>query len=76
MRFLAQRDILLARAEERSLAEAQLYLHRQMACAQGEQAGIQRLNDELERLISARTGGCGDYINPEDLKTAKKGLLH
>lgn len=74
---------------EKELAELRLLVFRlgvdhglaleackRLAFAEGEAAGVKRLNDEIEKVIAERTGGCGDYIQTEDLAQAKKGMVH
>jgi hypothetical protein len=50
--------------------------NRSEAFAHGQVAGRAELNDELHRVVAGRSHGQGDYVNPEDLKLAMKGLLH
>jgi hypothetical protein len=49
---------------------------KRMAYAEGEVAGRAQAWAYMAEVIAERTGGPADYINPEDLARAKKGILH
>jgi phosphoribosylaminoimidazole (AIR) synthetase len=46
------------------------------AYAEGELAGQKQAWDEIEKIIDNRTNGLPDYVEPEDLRLAKKALIH
>lgn len=54
----------------------QTELCRRMAYAEGQMAGRQEMYDRINDIVCARTNGAGDYVSEEDLKRAKRGLIH
>lgn len=69
-----------AAIEKTGQANAELIAHieitRRQAYAEGQCVGRQEMYDHISQIVAARTHGHGDYVNPEDLALAKKGLLH
>jgi hypothetical protein len=77
--YLAKRELASLREEfaaacvqaglEASGAELRAFL-------KGHAAGCQQAMDEVNRVVSERMGGAVDFINPEDVRQARKGMLH
>lgn len=84
--FLARKELAAVRAEMDAMRlefcrlgidhGMMTELVKQQAYADGEYAGIQRMEKQIEETIRERTRGLGDYVQTEDLTKAKKGLVH
>lgn len=80
VRWLARDEIAQAyetgSAMTQALAMQQAEMLAQAAFARGQCAGRQEMYDHISDQVTARTGGAPDFVMPEDLARAKKGLLH
>lgn len=76
IRWLARDEIMLVRAEEKAVAEMSAHFERRASYAEGQQVGRQEMYDHIDEAVRERMGGAIDFVNPEDLARAKKGLLH
>jgi hypothetical protein len=76
IRYLALDQITEAHAKGYMECAAIAELAKRVAYAEGEMCGREAAMAEIDRIVAARTGGAGDYISEEDLKRARKGLLH
>lgn len=68
--------IMQSQADHAAKLVAQVELLKSQAFAEGQCAGRQEMHQRIELIVAARTHGTGDYVSPEDLAEAKKGLLH
>jgi hypothetical protein len=72
--WLAKEDLQIAYdlgARSQSAAERE-----RVAFAEGQIAGYRAGLEAVQRQIDARTHGLGDFANAEDVKRAKRGMLH
>ncbi len=82
VRWLAREEMLtaeIAKQESARLAytaTAQAELREKMAYAQGQMAGRQEMADCVLESVMQRMGGADDLVQPEDVATAKKAMLH
>jgi hypothetical protein len=76
IRYLALDQITEAHAKGYMECAAISELAKRVAYAEGECAGRLAAMAEIDSVVAARTGAAGDYITEEDMKRARKGLLH
>lgn len=80
IRWLARKEISEAyeagSALGQVLAASDAMARCELAQARGVAEGQARAFDALEEAVRARMGGVVDFVMPEDIKRAKKGLLH
>lgn len=82
VRFLAREELAAAEGATTAANHAaynaayQIELREKMAYAQGEVAGQAAMLSQIADQVLERTGGCPDFVTEEDLKRARKGLLH
>ena len=77
LRFLAAREIREAeafvRALERVNCELAVRLHIQSAYLKGHQEGVVDAMKEVEKQVRERAG---DLVSEEDLRLARRGMVH
>jgi hypothetical protein len=80
VRYLARHELHKAfeagATAEKLNSAMQLQMAQALIYSRGLAAGRDEMYECIARSVEERTGGMGDYVTPEDLKRAKKGLLH
>jgi predicted component of type VI protein secretion system len=79
LRWICRQEIADACAEmamQAVTAEAMREMREKLAHLRGMTEGSQAAFDAVEKAILERTGGLQDLVNMEDVRRAKKGLVH
>jgi predicted component of type VI protein secretion system len=79
LRWICRQEIADACAEmamQAVTAESMREMREKLAHLRGMTEGSQAAFDAVEKAILERTGGLQDLVNMEDVRRAKKGLVH
>jgi signal transduction histidine kinase len=79
LRWLCRQEIADACAEmamQSIAAEAMREMREKVAHLRGMTEGSQAAFDAVEKAILERTGGLQDLVNMDDVRRAKKGMVH
>jgi hypothetical protein len=76
IRWLARDEITAAHVKGYVDCAAIAELAKRVSYAEGEVAGGQRVLEQLQWVVAARTEGKGGIVTIEDLEITKRGMLH
>lgn len=76
LRWLARSEIESAILAERRECAAALLLHRHADYMRGVKFGVEQAFGAVEAAVRERMRGADDLVTEEDLRNAKRGMVH
>lgn len=76
VRFICRREIESAILAERRECAAAVLLHRHADYMRGVKFGVEQAFGAVEASVRERMRGADDLVTEEDLRNAKRGMVH